>query len=96
MQHGIVIQVFSSYKYQKEAESVQRFEIKLDKRHKDTKNLFVEVQEGSRQILDESILFIIGDYKEIYIFSTKHLKQFMLDKKPNIITTRDNLKGFLL
>jgi hypothetical protein len=94
--HGIVIQVYTSHKYQKQAESIQNFEIKNDKLHKNTGRLFIEVQEGNRQLLDESIIFIVGDYEDIYIFATKHLKQFMSDKKPNVITTRDNVKGFLL
>ena len=95
---GIVISVYSSYKYQQQAESLQQVEIKLDKTYKRSGNLFIEVEEGERKrkVLDESKIYIVGDYDTIYIFATRHLKQYLAERKPSILTANKTVKGFLL
>ena len=83
---GISLSTYSSQKYQNlKGENKQGFEIKFDDKYKDTGNVYIEVAEKSNPLNENFIssgiyrndntwLYLIGDYKEIFIFSKKHLK----------------------
>ena len=104
---GISLSTYSSQKYQNlKGENKQGFEIKFDDKYKDTGNVYIEVAEKSNPLNENFIssgiyrndntwLYLIGDYKEIFIFSKKHLKLMYESKKYNevIISTS---KGMLI
>jgi hypothetical protein len=83
---GIVVVGFSSRKYQNnEGENMLGAEIKRDGKFRETGNLYIEVDEKSHpdkptytpsgiHRRDNSWLFVIGDERTIYIFSTKYLR----------------------
>lgn len=83
---GIVVVGYSSQKYQNgEGENLLGAEIKRDGMFRKTGNLYIEVEEKSHpdksnytpsgiHRKDNSWLFVIGDEKTIYIFSTKYLR----------------------
>jgi len=81
------------------------FEVKYDKKFRDTGNLWIECQERSNTKLpyspagifanDNAWLFIMGDYKTLYIFSKKQLK-VECEKRRKIINHMDTSIGFLL
>jgi len=83
---GIVVIGYSSQKYQNgEGENLLGAEIKRDGKFRETGNLYIEVDEKSHpdkknytpsgiHRKDNSWLFVIGDEKTIYIFSTKYLR----------------------
>lgn len=82
---GISLSSYSSKKYQYNiGENKQGIEIKFDDRYKETGNLYIEVQEKSNadnyNYVDSGIyrsdntwLYLIGDYSEVFIFSKKQL-----------------------
>ena len=90
---GISLSTYSSQKYQNlKGENKQGFEIKFDDKYKDTGNVYIEVAEKSNPLNENFIssgiyrndntwLYLIGDYKEIFIFSKKHLKLMYESKK---------------
>ena len=92
-QIGLVITVFSSKKYQyNKGETLQGVEIKYDMRYGETGNLYIEVGEKAKPrngcyfpsgILreDNTWLYIIGNYKEIFVFGKKHLKAVYESKR---------------
>jgi len=104
-QRGIVVIGYASRRYQvEEGENMLGAEIKRDGKFRETGNLYIETAEKSnpdnpayaasgiyRQ--DNSWLFVIGDEKTIYIFSTKYLrlleKRYQRKQKPTSI-------GFLM
>ena len=104
---GISLSTYSSQKYQNlKGENKQGFEIKFDDKYKDTGNVYIEVAEKSNPLNENFIssgiyrndntwLYLIGDYKEIFIFSKKHLKLMYESKKYKevIISTS---KGMLI
>lgn len=83
---GINIGVYSSRKYQLErGESAIGIEVKLDKNFRRTGNLYIEVAEKSnenlKQYTDSGIFrednawgYLIGDYQEAFLLSTKQLR----------------------
>ena len=84
-QHGLVLVGYSSKKFQNEkGENVLGAEIKRDGKFRKTGNLYIELAEKSHPDKenytqsginrdDNSWLYIIGDEKDIYIFSVKYL-----------------------
>jgi hypothetical protein len=105
---GLTIPVFSSYKYQLNVgESLCGFEIKHDENLKYTGNLFIETQERrsinnpyvSSGIYrdDNSWIYIIGDYKKIFIFAKNHLRFLHEKRKYRLIENKyKTARGFLL
>jgi len=82
--YGIVLTIFTSQKKQYKGESLQGFEIKYDMKYKETGNIYIEIGEKSEPregeyiksgILrnDNTWLYLIGNYKTLYIFSKKQL-----------------------
>jgi hypothetical protein len=81
------------------------FEIKLDKKFRQTGNFWIECQERSNKHIpyspagifakDNAWLFIMGDYETIYIFSKKQLR-VECEKRKHIINNMDTSVGFLL
>lgn len=97
---GIAISTYSSYKYQREkGENAQGFEIKFDKGVKTTNNLFIEIEEEGHAagILknDNTLFFIQGDYKRIFWFTLKDLKEEYLTGKYKVVESKNKCKGFL-
>ncbi len=82
-QHGIIIQVFGSRKYQfSHGESVQRYEIKLDRRCTETGRLSIEIAEKTSSEADwvqsgiyagNSLFYVQGNYSCFWLFMTKFL-----------------------
>lgn len=82
---GISLSTYSSKKYQYNiGENKQGIEIKFDDRYKETGNLYIEVEEKSNANNwyyvnsgiyrnDNTWLYLIGDYNEVFIFSKKQL-----------------------
>lgn len=88
-QRGIVIVGYASRRFQQEeGENMLGAEIKRDGNFRETGNLYIEVAEkahpdrpaftpsGIRRP-DNSWLFVIGDERTIYIFSTKYLRMLV-------------------
>lgn len=85
-QRGIVVSVYSSMDYQyNKGESAQRIEIKYDKRLEETRNIYFETAEkssaGNEDYVksgifrdDNTVLFMIGNYTELFVFAKRHLK----------------------
>ena len=90
---GISLTSYSSKKYQYDfGENKQGFEIKFDDMYKKTGNIYIEVKEKSNpnniNYVDSGIyredntwLYLIGDYVEIFIFSTKYLRMIYKSNK---------------
>ena len=102
--YGIVLGNFSSKKYQYSmGENMLGAEVKLDMNFRSTGNLYIETAEKAHPDRpeytrsgvdrDSSWLFIIGDEKEIWIFSVKHLR--LLRQHCSCVRTTTS-KGFLL
>ena len=104
---GIAITNYQSKKYQyNSGENPQGLEIKLDKRYKETGNLYIETAEKSNPQnqnyiksgiyrLDNSWLYAIGDYDCIWIFAKKLLVGMDEIKKYKEVRTATSI-GFLL
>lgn len=104
-QRGIVVIGYSSRMFQNsEGENMIGAEIKRDGQFRTTGNLYIEIAEKSHpdnygfipsgiHRKDNSWLFVIGDEKTIYIFSTKYL--VMLQNK-YITVGIPTSKGFLM
>jgi len=92
-QHGIVVQVFSSKKYQfDKGESIQGCEIKLDNPCTRTGRLSIETEEKTAEGRDwvpggiyagNSIFYIHGNFECFWIFQTHFLQQLECCKKSN-------------
>jgi hypothetical protein len=108
---GFPIVQYCSKKYQYEVgESACGFEIKHDKRLKETGNLYIEIAEKSKPSNEEYIssgiyrddnswLYLIGNYEKIYIFGKRHLRKIYEDPKREKTLKRIEIptsKGFLL
>ncbi len=80
---GWCLNQFTSYKYQTQfGESLSRIEIKNDKQMASTDNIYVELAEKASNGLfvasgikrqDNTLLWLIGDYKTAYVFVKKQL-----------------------
>jgi hypothetical protein len=82
---GIVIVTYASRRYQNSrGENRIGVEIKLDKKFRETKNLYIETAEKAHPSRldyvssgicrsDNSWLYAIGDYQQVYLFSKKYL-----------------------
>lgn len=104
-QRGIVIVGYASQKYQNgEGENLLGAEIKRDGKFRETGNLYIEVSEKSHpdkpsftpsgiHRKDNSWLYVIGDEKTVYIFSTKYL--LMLEGRYKTVQ-KPTSNGFLL
>lgn len=104
-QRGIVVVGYSSRYYQNnEGENMLGAEIKRDGMFRETGNLYVELAEKAHPdnpkyvpsgIMreDNSWLFVIGDEKTIYIFSTKYLQKM---KGRYRTVQKPTSKGFLM
>lgn len=88
---GLYIQLHSSRRYQFDrGESVQRCEIKLDKRCTDTGRLSIEVMERTghdRQWVksgiyarDDMLFYVQGNQQAIYLFDPKFLRRWFEQK----------------
>mgnify|MGYP000515657790 CR=1 FL=1 len=104
---GISLSSYSSIKYQySKGENKQGFEIKFDDKYKNTGNIYIEISEKSNENNinyissgiyrnDNTWLYIIGNYEEIFIFSKKHLILMHESKRhKEVITNTSN--GFLI
>jgi hypothetical protein len=104
-QRGIVVVGYASRRFQIDhGENMLGAEIKRDDRFRETGNIYLEVAEKSdprnpnyiasgimRQ--DNSWLFVIGDERCIYIFSTKYLR--LLSKRYKKVTTPTSI-GYVM
>lgn len=83
--YGLVIQCYSSREYQLEhGESANGYEIKFDDQMESTGNVFLEYEEKrnpnnpnwikSGFMRDDSDHYLIGNYSEAFLFSTKMLR----------------------
>lgn len=104
---GISLNSYSSKKYQYDiGENKQGFEIKFDDKYITTGNIYIEVKEKSNELNrnyipsgiyrnDNTWLYLIGNYSEVYIFSKKHLRLMYETQKYKEVTTPTSI-GFLL
>lgn len=97
---------YSSKKWQNEAgENTLGMEIKFDDKLVDTGNVYIETHEKTNAenkdyvesgcLRKNSWLYLIGNYKLAFIFSTKQLKAIYLKRSPKTVTTLTS-KGYLL
>ena len=106
---GIALSNYKSKKYQcKKGENRQGYEIKFDDVYKKTGNLYIEIKEKSNSKNknwidsgiyrnDNSWLYLIGDYKQAFIFGINMLRLYyegghFKEKEKEKSTS----KGFLL
>ena len=92
-QRGIIIVGYSSRRFQNtEGENMIGAEIKRDGNFRKTGNIYLETAEKSHPSNanyvksgifrdDNSWLFVIGDERSVYVFSTKYLKLLVAQKK---------------
>lgn len=104
---GIALSSLNSKKYQYSiGENIQGFEIKFDDKYKITGNIYIEIKEKSNpdnfNFIDSGIyrndntwLYLIGDYDEIFIFSKKHLILMNNSNKYKTVQTKTSI-GFLI
>ncbi len=93
LQYGLLFIPFSSSKYQKtKGESWGGIEVKYDNKYQKTGNLYIEYAEKSNpenlSYIDSGILskdntwlWVIGDYKQIWIFGKSILQLVILHSK---------------
>lgn len=89
IQHGLVFQQYASKRYQQEkGESFNGIEVKYDMRMAETGNAYIEVAEKSNPNNaeyiksgifrdDNTILYVIGDYRYCYVLSKSHLRNIV-------------------
>ena len=104
---GIAISCYSSKENQyNKGESRQGIEIKFDDILKETGNLYIEIKEKANENNDSYVdsgifrndntwLYVIGDYEDIFIFSKKMLQQLYKHKSYEQKTIATS-KGYLL
>jgi len=104
---GISLTSYSSKLYQeKKGENRQGFELKFDDRYKTTGNIYIETAEKSNEnnpnfVLsgiyrsDNTWLYLIGNYEELFIFSKKHLILIHKSNKYKNVETKTS-QGFLI
>lgn len=106
--HGIILQNLSSKKYQYETgENLQGFEIKFDSRFLDTSRLSIEIAEKSNRDVykwtasgiyrvDNTWLYIQGNYDRLYIFPKNFLIKLHESKKYEEAEFNGTIKKFYL
>jgi hypothetical protein len=106
-QRGIIVIGYASQKYQQtKGENMLGAEIKRDGKFRETGNLYIEMSEKTHPDKpdyipsgifreDNSWLFVIGDEKLIYIFSTKYL-QMLITSKGYAKVEKPTSRGFLM
>ena len=109
--HGIILQNLASKKYQYEVgENLQGFEIKLDQRCTETKQLSIEVAEKSRNdpklpwtdsgIMrgDNSWLYIQGNREMLFVFTKKFLVAWYMHRvnAEDVVEKHGTIKTFYL
>lgn len=88
-------------------ETRQGYEIKLDKRYKDTGNLYIEIKEKSNPAnpyfvpsgifrQDNTHTWIIGDYTQVYLFNKQKLIELYESKDYLRYVSTSTSHGFLL
>ena len=88
-------------------ETRQGYEIKYDKRYKNTGNLYIETKEKSNPAnpnyvasgifrQDNTHTWIIGDYKQVYMFKKQTLVEVYEEKQYLRYVTTATSHGFLL
>lgn len=104
---GIPLSSLSSKQYQYSVgENLQGIEIKFDDLYKDTGNLYIEVKEKAHPNNpkyvnsgiyrnDNSWIYLIGNYEEIFIFGKSHLR-LMYEKANYKEIIKPTSIGFLL
>ena len=106
---GIVIVGYSSRRYQNEVgENMLGAEIKRDGMFRETGNLYIETAEKSHpdkptyipsgiMRADNSWLFVIGDERDLYIFSTLYLRKLVKAPKCNCrFVEKTTSQGYLM
>jgi hypothetical protein len=108
---GIMVRSYKSRKYQMEVgENTGGIEIKFDKQSSDTGNLYIETKEKSHpdnnnyvksgiNRNDNTILYLIGNYKCFWMFDKKFLRRLVESKKIKCKHTENKTKtswGYLL
>jgi ssDNA-binding Zn-finger/Zn-ribbon topoisomerase 1 len=104
---GISVTCYSSKQHQEQkGENRQGFEIKFDDKYKTTGNIYIETAEKSNEKnpffvssgiyrSDNTWLYLIGNYEEVFIFSKKHLVLMHKTQKYRNVETKTS-KGFLI
>lgn len=106
LRYGLLVNAYSSRKYQLKGEGSGGIEIKLDRMFRETGNLYIEISEKANpsnlhyfpsgiQREDNTILYAIGNYEIIYVFAKKQLKGLSKNEKFRKVITPTS-KGFLL
>ena len=106
---GLPLFTYTSKKWQtKKGENKLGVEIKFDDKHKETGNLYIEIQERTETYYnyvpsgifrnDNTWIYIQGNYDIAYVFFKKHLKSFYKTTGINRIKEiqEKTSKGFLL
>lgn len=84
LRYGLIVNAFSSQKYQLKGEGWGGIEIKYDRRFHETQNLYIEMSEkrdpsnikyfpSGISKNDNTWLYVIGDYSTIFLFSKRQL-----------------------
>lgn len=106
--HGIILQNLSSKKYQfTVGENLQGFEIKLDRRFLETNRLSIEIAEKSNRDVpvwtasgiyrvDNTWLYIQGNYERLYIFPKNFLIKLHESKKYTEDESNGTIKKYYL
>jgi len=85
----------------------QGVEIKYDRNFQKTGNLYIETAEMLKSENtkfvhsgifknDNSWLYIIGDYKSLYLFATKYLRSIYPKRKSFVFVSEETTQGYLL
>ena len=105
---GIVIQIFSSQRYQfNNGESVQGWEIKLDKRCTGTGRLSVETAEKSRADIpfwtpsgifrkDNTLFYVQGNKEVFWVFFKHHLVNHFNEQRPYEVEKFGTVRTFYM
>lgn len=106
--NGIILQNFSSKKYQFEVgENMQGFEIKLDRRCTETGRLSIEVEERRENgcgpwvpsgIMrdDNTWLYMQGNREVLFIFAKNWLRRLFEEKNPEVAEKMGTVRTFYL
>lgn len=105
LQRGITLQFFCSKQNQLHGECIQGYELKFDQKFRQTKRLYFECYERKRDAInwvksgilkdDNSKYIVIGDYKNVFIFSKHQLADEYRKAYWNSIETPTS-KGFVM
>jgi len=104
---GLAVISYSSKRYQNiKGENKNGWEIKYDRKFRETRNLYIEVEEKTNKNnknfvksgifrVDNTWLYIIGDYKTIYILSKTQLQRCYKKNRYKIVQTLTSI-GMLI